>query len=201
MKRKRWGQRGFSLVEVMVASVIAAGMALSLGMVLRAGARGWQTGQDQMTTSSELRRGIQSMARELAQTRSDQLEVQAVAGGPWGAWPAGNPGLAAGTSYPGIRFKVPEIVAPNTTVLDAGGAVTWSTNPIIYDLAPVTGGLQQLQKTQAGVVSPMAYGVTALSFVRRSANPLVVEMNVTVQQGAANGAQPVPTSTRVRLRN
>ena len=186
MKRKRWGQKGFSLVEVMVASGIAAGMALSIGMVLRAGARGWQATQDQMTSSFELRRGIHAMARELAQTRSDQL--------------VGLP--ADGNSYVSVQFRVPEDRDGDGTVLDAAGALEWSANPITYALGGTNG--QELQRTQTGAaLSPrtLAYGVTALSFVRRSANPLVVEMNVTVQQGAANGAQPVPTSTRVRLRN
>ncbi len=206
MKRKRWGQKGFSLTEVMVASVIAAGMALSLGMVLRAGARGWQARENQMTTSSELRRGIHSMARELAQTRSDQLQV--LVGGVWMSWgqPPPPPSLtwpppSDVSSYPSVRFKVPEVVAPNTTVVDATGAVTWSPNPITYDLAAVAGGGQLLQRTQGGVVSPLAYGVTALSFRRQAATPSVLEMNVTVQRGAADGAQPVILSTRIRLRN
>ena len=200
MKRKRRGQKGFSLMELTVASAIAVGMSLTCALVFRTGIRGWQVSESYTTASFETRRGVHAMARELAQTRSNQLEVQTIAGGPWVEWPAA--ALTAGTSFSSIRFRVPEIVAPNTTVLDAAGAVTWSVNPITYDLGGVSG--QELQRTQTGAaVTPLTVtsGVTALSFVRRAATSLVLEMTVTVQPGAANGAQPVVLSTRIRLRN
>ena len=200
MRRKRKGQKGFSVMELTVASAIAVGMSLTCALVFRTGIQGWQVSESYTTASFEMRRGVHAMARELAQTRSNQLEVQTVAGGPWVEWPAA--ALAAGTPFSSIRFKVPEIVAPNTTVLDAAGAVTWSANSITYSLGGVNG--QELQRTQTGaVVTPLTVtsGVTALSFVRRAATPLVLEMTVTVQRGAANGSQPVVLSTRVRLRN
>jgi len=170
----------------MVVSAMVAGMGLTFAVVLRTEARGWQTRENQMTTSSELRRGIQSMARELAQTSSSQVTSPP----------------ADGNSYTSISFSVPEDRDGNGTVLNAiTGALEWSLNPITYNLVGVNGGSQQLQRTQGGVVSPLAYGVTALSFRRQAATPSVLEMNVTVQRGAADGAQPVTLSTRVRLRN
>lgn len=186
MKRKRWGRKGFSLAEVMVASGLVTGMGLTLAVVLRTAVWSWQAGQNQVTTSSELRRGIHAIARELAQTRGDQL--------------VGLP--ADGNSYASVQFSVPEDRDGNGTVLSAAGVLEWSANPITYSLGGVNG--QELQRTQTGAPVtplPVAYGVTVLSFRRRVAAPSVLEMNVTVQRGAANGAQPVTLSTRIRLRN
>lgn len=208
MKRSQRGQQGFSLVEVMVTSGIAVGMALSLGMVLWAGARDWQAGQNQMTTSFELRRGIHSMARELAQTNTqvNQGQLEVLVNGVWMLWPPSPPPPPDEPSYPSVRFRVPQDLDGDGTVLDAAGVPEWSLVPITYSLVTPLGEQQQIQRTQpgvAGVVTPLtvAYGVTALSFRRQAATPSVLEMNVTVQRGAANGAQPVTLSTRVRLRN
>lgn len=185
--RKR--QRGFSLVEVLVVSVMAGVMALAVASVIRMGLRSWQSSENQMTVSFELRRGIHSMARELSQTRSDQLEIPGL-----GAMPAD------GVFYNSIRFRIPQDVDLNGTVLDAAGTLEWAPSQITYSLGGING--RQVQRTQ-GTVTTLAHGVTVLQFRRLAANPSVVEMTMTVQRGADRGGyvQQADLSTRIRLRN
>ena len=190
MKRDRAGADGFSLVEVLIVSVMAAGICLVLASVIRMNLRGWQARENQMAVSYELRRGIHAMARELARTRSDQLEVPGV-----GAMPAN------GNFYNSLRFRIPQDVDGNGSVLDGAGAVEWSPNQITYALGG-SGGLE-VRRTQGAAGSTLAYGVTGLRFRRQAATPLVVEMSLTVQKGAVSGGfvQQADLSTRIRLRN
>jgi len=209
MKRRRWGQKGFSLVEVTVAGAIVAGMGLVFATVLRTETRGWQASENQIMTSFELRRCIHAMAQELAQTNTAAAggNLQVFVGGGWAPW------AADGISYPRVRFRVPEDRDGNGTVLDAAWVPEWSASSITYGLGGVNG--QELQRMQMAPpplpgVRTLAYGVTALSFRRLVAPPnnSMVEVSVTVQRGAANPgaatsgeAQPVTLSTRIRLRN
>lgn len=181
---------GFSLVEMLVVSVMVAGMTLAFAAVVRMGLRTWQAKENQMTVSFELRRGIHAMARELAQTRTDQLEVPGL-----GAMPAD------GVFYNSVRFRLPEDVNGDGTVLDALGALEWSPNQVSYTLGGLDG--RQVQRTQGAASTVLAYGVTGLRFRRMAANPSVVEMSITVQRGATTGGyvQQADLSTRIRLRN
>lgn len=193
-------ERGFSLAELIVASAVTAGMGLVFSVVVRTQTRAWQATQDQMTSSFELRQGIQAMARELAQAGSNQLWVPGV-GGAWVVWASSDT-----ASYSSVQFKVPEVAGGNTTVIDAAGAVTWSANPITYELVDVTGGGKALQREQTGApLTPrtLAYGVTVLEFKRLAApNNSIIEISVTVPQRGASTGDPAPVlSTRFRLRN
>lgn len=198
IRRKRRGQKGFTLVEVAIASGIAVGMSLTCAYVLRTEARGWQSSESEISDSFELRRGLSSMARELTKSSGSQLEV--LINGAWTAMPAnGNP-------YTALQFRVPEDSADaNATVLDAAGNVEWSANPIIYDTALMAGGSTALVRTQTGAaVTPLtlAYSVTAVTFTRPvPPDDSVVIISLTVRRGAAYGNQASTLSTRVRLRN
>ena len=182
--------RGFTLVEMLVVSVVVAGMCLTFAAVIRMGLRTWQSKENQMTVSFELRRGIHAMARELEQTRSDQLEVPGL-----GAMPAD------GNFYSSVRFRVPEDMDGDGTVIDGSGVLEWSPNQVVYALGGAAG--QEVQRTQGAAVSTLANGVTALQFRRLAANPSVVEMSVTAQRGTTNGGflNQASLSTRIRLRN
>ena len=198
-------KRGFSLVEVTVASAMAASMCLGLTLVMQGGNKIAQTNNDQMSTSFELRRGINSVAPDLVRTRSDQLWRPAGGGG-WAAW--ANNDLAA---YNSIRFRVPQDLDGNGTVLDAAGVLEWSPNFFNFELGGANGReIQRVERTAAGVeVSRrgLAYGVTALTFRRWPGATSVLEVSITVERGAvapgaptSGEARPVTLSTRVRMR-
>ena len=182
--------KGFSLIELTVVSLMTVGMCLALAAVLRMGQRSWQAGQNHMTVSFELRRGINAMSRELAQTQAGLLQVPGA-----GALPAN------GNFYNSVQFQVPQDVDGNGNVLDGAGALEWSPNAITYSLGGVDG--RQVQRSQGGAVSVLAHGVTALQFRRLTTNPSIVEMRMTVQRGSSMGGfiNQADLTTRIRVRN
>ncbi len=181
---------GFTLVEMLIVSVMASVMALAFAAVMHMGTRTWQSRENQMVLSMELRRGIQSMVRELAQTNTTQLEVPGV-----GAMPANN------TFYNSVRFRIPEDTDGNGSVLDGAGSVEWSANQITYALGGVDG--RQIQRTEGGAVTVLANRVTAVQFRRLTATPQILELTMTVQHGNSTGGylQQANHTTRIRMRN
>lgn len=174
---------GFGLMELLIASVIVVFISSVLVVVLKQGQEAWRTRSNTMTISFELRRGMQSLTREIAQTRANQMNIP-----------------ADGNWYNTMTLSVPQDVDGNGTVLDGAGALEWS-NPIQYLLGGVDG--RQVQRVQAGNTRVLAHGVTLLRFRRTAASPSVVEINFSVQRGALNGnfIQQVGQTTRVRVRN
>ena len=178
--------RGLTLTELMVANAIVAGMALVLAATFRESQRSWQTRENTMTVSFELRRAIQSMTREMSESSAQWLQIPGV-----GPFPAD------GVTYNSIQFRIPEDANGDGSVVDAAGNIEWGV-PIVYRI-----NNQQITRTQGAAVQVLANGVTALGFRRLAASPLVLEMNVTIQRGANLGgfAQQSNVGTRVRLRN
>ena len=177
---------GFTLPELMIANAIVAGMAVMLVATFRESQRSWQTRENTMTISFELRRGIQSMTRELSESSGQWLQLPGV-----GAFPAN------GNTFNSIQFRIPEDINGDGAVLDGAGNIEWSA-PIVYQL-----NNQQIIRTQGANVRVLAHGVTVLGFRRLAATPMVLEMNVTIQRGANLGrfVQQSNVGTRIRLRN
>lgn len=182
MRRER-REKGFGLLEMLIASVVMAAMALVLAAVLRMGQRSFQTTQNSMTISYEIRRGISEIAKDLAQTQAAQMNIP-----------------ADGNWYNNLSFRIPQDMDANGTVLNNAGVLEWS-NPVQYVLGGVDN--QQVQRIQNGATRVLAHRVTLLQFRRTPANPSIVEVNFQVQRGAVLGGfiQQANVTTRVRLRN
>lgn len=183
---KRAKSGGVTLVEVLIASSVMIVMCLALGTLMRWGMLFWKSEQNRIGISFELRRGVHSVARELTQTRADQVQL-VPADGVW---------------YPSISFSVPQDLNGDGTVLDAAGAIEWNLSRITYS----RGGLDNLQirRTQGAAVADTGFGVTDLAFRRTFAKPSVVEIRMQVQPRNVPGEhqpQAVTLSTQVRLRN
>ena len=183
MKNSNRVKRGFGLLELLIASVVMSAMAVVLAAVLRMGQRSFQTSQNTMTISYELRRGTKLMSQDLAQTQADQVSIPAD-----DSW------------YDNLSFRIPEDVDADGTVLDSAGVLEWSDS-IQYALGGVDN--QQVQRIQNGNTQVLAHRVTLLRFRRTTANPYIVEVNFQVERGANLGGflQQVNVTTRVRLRN
>ena len=168
-----------------MATAIVAGLASAIVAALKVIQQSWQISDAYMTTSSELRRGIDAMSRELASTQSAQL-VGLPADGNW---------------YTSLIFAVPADVDGDGTVLNSGGNLEWSS-AITYSRGGTTG--TQALRTQAGNLNRvMANGVTTLRFRRQVVTPNIVEINMTVLRGTSTTDYPnqASLSGRVRLRN
>jgi prepilin-type N-terminal cleavage/methylation domain-containing protein len=178
--------KGFSLVELLIATAIVGGISLVLIAALRMGQQSWQAEDVRMSVSQELRRGIDAISRELAATQAAELdEIPAT-----GSWYAG-----------AVVFRVPQDRDGNGTVLDAAGVLEWS-DPITYSLGGMDG--RQVIRTQVGAADRViANGVVGIQFRRQAANPSVVEMRLTVRRGGITGefTNQSDLTTRVRVRN
>lgn len=183
--RIRTRERGFGLLEMLIAAVVTVAMAGVLAAVFRMGNRSFQVSQNTMTISHEIRRGINLMSRDLTQTQGAQVDIP-----------------ADGNWYNSITFRIPQDddTDTNDTVLDNDGVLQWS-NPIQYVLGGVDN--QQAQRIQNGNTQVLAHRVTLLRFRRTPANPSIVEMNFQVQRGATLGGflQQADITTRIRVRN
>lgn len=176
--------RGFTLVEVLVSMAIVVGICLLLVAVLRMSRQSWQSAESYLAVSSELRRGLDAMSREVTATESGQLSI-----------------AADGNWYAALTFKIPQDLNEDGTVLDAAGILEWS-NLIAYSLSGTNG--TQVVRSQPGLPDRvLANGVTALQFRRVATTPKVVEILLTVQRGTDTGDFPnqASLSTKVRLRN
>ncbi len=171
-------------MEMLMAFAIMAGMSLALMAALRMGQRSWKTQDAQTAVSAQLRQGMLSMTREIAESRAGWLSIPAD-----GVW------------YPNLTFRVPQDLNGDGTVWDAAGVLEWSL-PVTYSVGGVDGN--QVQRVQQGAaVRVVAYGVTALQFRRQPATPLMVEIALTVQKGLTTSgfANQANLNSRVRLRN
>lgn len=109
-------KNGFTLIElaIVIAIILIIGW-VAFGL-LSAGTVTWHSGSTSLTLQQELRRGLNSMIKELEQTGSTVVNVP-----------------ADGLNYNSITLRVPEDIDGNGTVLDANGQKEWST-PITYQL-------------------------------------------------------------------
>jgi type II secretory pathway component PulJ len=66
---------GFSLVEILIASSMATIVSLAVTTAIRTSYISWQAQLDAMTTSFELRRAFDAVARDLAEARRNSLSI------------------------------------------------------------------------------------------------------------------------------
>lgn len=183
--RKKADGSGWTLTEVLVAAALSGGVTLGVGTAVWTSLRHWKGAENVLEVSRELQRAVEAISRELAGARTDSLSVE-----PDGRWDSQ------------ITFRVPQDRNGNGTPFNAAGQPEWS-EPIRYALGGEGG--RQLIRTQGGASRVLANGTTELRFRRRSADPQLVEMEVSVERGG-RGATGVAAhargvSTRIRVRN
>ncbi len=172
---------GFTLMEILVATAIMAGIGGVFFSTLRMNQQSWESAQSHLAVSGELRRGMNEMSREIVASESTQVDIPAD-----GAW------------YPSINFPVPQDLDGDGTVLNGAGVLEWS-DPITYTL----NGTQVIRRQNNTNDRVVANGVTDLEFRREVASPDIVEMQMTVREATGTGDFPSTgtITTRVRLRN
>ncbi len=178
---------GMTLTEMLVAVAVLSIMAAAVVTALLSVERVFSGGSGQAVLTSELRKALDRMSRELAEGTSGRIQFVP----------------ADGRGYPNITFQIPEDINGDGSVIDVNGNITeWSTN-ITY----LMGARNSCQRTQAsrdpnlpGTSAFLANHITALSFTRRL--PDVVEIRLTASTLTEVGELQTRTmSTRVKLRN
>ena len=170
-------------MEILISMAIVGGISLVLIATMRSGQQSWQVEQARMSVSLELRRGVDEMSRELANTRTS--------GGVFAILPGGT----------GIQFEIPQKNADRTVVLDGSGNIAWSADLVTYSLGGL-GGNQIVRKQPGSADRVMANGVTALQFTQPAGTGFI-NISVTVQRGVKTGDFPNQgtLTTQVWVRN
>ena len=130
---KRIGQKGFSLVELMVVVVIFLAMLTAVYAMLTSGQSAWLTTDVQIQLQNDLRQTLEKISKELRETGADKTGAMQVT-------------ISDGTGFNGsdiIRFSMPVIYQMGDSVMDQNGDVAnWG--------APLTWGCTQISCMNAG---------------------------------------------------
>lgn len=182
---------GFSLVEILVALAIFAVIAAAIAMSLFSAQRSWGTGTGQAVLTAELRRALDTMSRELVESRPAQVR-QPAANGLWGNV---------------IIFRVPQDRDADGSVLDANGEIAEWSNDITYAPNGRSNSFSRTQVNDPGLqprtfLSTLANHITQVQFRRQAATADVVEIQMTASTITELGQVMSRTmGTRVKLRN
>jgi prepilin-type N-terminal cleavage/methylation domain-containing protein len=180
---KLWkNQKGFSLVELMVAILISGIFMYGLFTVLRASSEQTQSSTVKMNIQDSAREGLYKMLQEIRLSTSSQISI-----------------LNGGTS---IQFKVPD---PNAPIL-ADYRVDWDNGKTItYTLGGVNN--RQIIRTDLSTAQSrvIANDVASVLFIGNAVPPRVVTVNMNVQGQMTNQRQmtltPLQFSGKAELRN
>lgn len=188
----RMKANGFTLVEMLVVLAIFAVIAAAVAMSLFSAQRTWGTGTGQAVLTAELRRALDTMSRELVESRPAQIKSPAA--------------RTDGRWDPQIIFQVPQDRNGDGSVLDANGEIAEWSNDITY----ARGRSNSCARTAVNdpgllprtFVTTLANHITALQFRRQEATADVVEIQMTASTITELGEIMSRTmGTRVKLRN
>ena len=155
--------RGFTLVEILVTSVVLAVLIVSLFLVLSIGQRSWLSADVTIQLRQEIARGIINMGQELKETSPAKIN------------------LTLNNSSNSITFKIPQDINGDGSVVDASGNIEWSSN-ITYALNSAN---QVTRAVSAGSTTILANNVTSLQFSRIQNE--VLRINITAAKTSNAG--------------
>jgi len=170
--------KGFTLVEVLVTSVVLAILIVALFLVLSIGQRSWLSADASIQLRQEIARAIVVMGQELNETSPAKINI------------------TLNNSSPSITFKVPQDTNGDGYPVTAAGDIEWSPN-ITYSL----NASHQIQRqVSGGATSIIANNIASLQFTRILNE--VIQINVTASK-TSNIGRLVQDSGQVtiKLRN
>ena len=176
---------GWTLVEMMVVtSLLTVIMGVIISMLFL-GQNTFSTGSSQMVLGVETRRAIESMTREVAETRSDPA---------WLTFPP-----ADGRQYTRVTFALPQDRDGDGTVFLQG---TTQLEPPAQLITYQIGGANRNQLIRDDGVSQtvLANQVTDVQFRRPTAGVLEVQLTSLTTEGNQRNVSRMLT-TRMQLRN
>lgn len=175
-------QKGFTMLEMMVAIGISSMIAYSMFFAMRLGDDQIQTTQLKMYIQDSAREGVYRMIQELRQSSPTRITIGA----------GGN----------NIQFSMPNSANP----VNPDFSVNWgAAHTIRYAL----GGLnnRQLIKTNMTTSQTTVFGndVTGVTFTGNTGSPTIVTITMNVQRALINGrlvpAQPLQMTGQAEIRN
>lgn len=174
--------RGLTLLEMAIASALVSLILGSVLTVLLMGQQSFGVGSHRMVVNMETRRALESMTRELAESRGDPL---------WVTFPPAN-----GQWYTRVTFAIPQDGDGDGTVFQRGTTQLESPSQwVTYERR----GRNQLIRDGGLSQTVLGSQVTSVRFRRPTASTLEMELTAL----SDDGQRPVSrtTRTRVLLRN
>jgi prepilin-type N-terminal cleavage/methylation domain-containing protein len=167
-------EKGFSLVEVMVTIFIASIVIAGLYTILLMGEQSWDVNSVNIRLTQESRKAFDWMEYDLRQSGTSPSYIDVDTDGTW---------------YTSIEFSVPEGVV--------GGGIVWVADTIRFSLNG-----EQLIRTEGANSKVVAQNISALKFRRFSANPHILEIEITVSDETARGDLiELEKDYKIQLRN
>lgn len=177
--------RGFTLIEILVATFIFSLIFIAVFMVLAGGKASFFTGDAAIEIHQEIRKVLLTMDKELRQSRSAVIS-----------------GVPADDKFYDARifpltFKIPEDLDSDGDVIDASGNIEWSGD-ITYSL----NANNQIIRMTSTSTSVIANSISNLQFMRASGNPDIVQINISTQKTTNLGRTLNDTFTYlIKMRN
>lgn len=170
--------RGFTLIEIMVTSVVLAILVVALFLVLSIGQRSWLNADASIQLRQELARAIVVMSQELNETSPAKINLT-----------LNNPASS-------ITFKIPQDLNGDGSIVTATGDIEWSQN-ITYSL----NAANRIQRqASAGAATIIANNISGLQFIRTQND--IVQINLTAGKVSDTGRLIQDTGEIVvKLRN
>lgn len=176
------GQRGFSVIELMVSVAVSAMIAYAIFAVMRAGQEQVQQTQLKMFIQDSAREGLYKMTQEIRLSAPDRIDI-----------------LNGGNQ---IQFSVPDPGDPTNSDF----SINWDdAHQIQYALGGING--TQLIRTDisTGLASVIANDVTDIDFAGNGTDPDTVTITVSVQRRLTNNrlvpANPLQMTAQAEIRN
>ncbi|HNX81876.1 MAG TPA: prepilin-type N-terminal cleavage/methylation domain-containing protein [Candidatus Omnitrophota bacterium] len=151
-------KRGFTLVEVLIASAISIIVLASIYSSYRAGLDLWENAENTVDLESQARRAMTSMVSELRNATRTSTQN-----------PSPNASITSGPNLKQMDFVLPEDKNGDGYITDASGAVEWATsNHIQYKFIP---GQKYLRRQEQGDLQVLAYDVSNVQFFDITSDP------------------------------
>jgi prepilin-type N-terminal cleavage/methylation domain-containing protein len=171
--------KGFTLVEILVATAIFTILILAGFQVMEVGRSFWFTGDVTVELRQEIIKAFMRMEAELKETRPAQIS------------------LGSGTSSSSLTFKIPQDNNGDGTILDASGNIEWSG-----DITYALNGANQITRTASDITTIIANNVISLMFTRPTSPVNILQIDITVRKASAIGRQQQDSGQiMIKMRN
>lgn len=166
-------RNSFSLVEVIVATCIFLVLVNMAFVTLNTGMSSWFSGGVSVELRNEIIKAFGAMEKELKETASAKLD-----------------NLPSGSSAAYLIFRLPQDIDNDGTIIDWSGVapmyeptIEWSLTNVTYQL----NASKEIIRTSSGQSRIIARNISTLQFSRPSAQPDILQIDITAQKNDSKG--------------
>ena len=169
--------KGFTLIEILVASLIMSIIMGALFVSLSVGQNSWFNGDTAIELRSQTIRSIMTIDKELSATRPSKIN------------------LAIGAASSTITFYLPQDNNGDGSVVDSAGDIEWS-GAITYSL----NGSNQIVRSSGGASRIIGINIGTLQFTRTGNR--IIQVDITARKSSLSKRQMQDTEQAIiKIRN